>query len=271
MINKPLMAVVRTLPAISSGSLSRQLLLLVVCLLANTSQAQDFNPEQLRQAISGPDREVSDFIRDSVRRPIEVLQFLGVETGMQILDLYAAGGYYTFILSKAVGDAGVVYAQNTTRGRQFVEDRQEITQGQALDAKIRSGNLQNVVQIVAPLRELEIPSGTLDGIMIAQTLHDYYNSNPERALAMLRQMRELLKPGGFIGITDHVGIEGNNNSELHRMAIDQAKAVANEAGFEVNESQLLRVDTDDYSRSIFDPRLNRSTDRFLLKLSKPKL
>lgn len=256
--------------AISRSFLTLPLLILCGCLLASASHAQSFDPQQLRQAISGPDREVSDFIRDPVRRPVEVLTYLGIEPGMKVLDLYAAGGYYTFILSKAVGESGVVYAQNTMRGRQFVEDRQEITQGQALDAKIRKGKLSNVIQITAPLKDLDIPAGSLDGIMLAQTLHDYYNSNPERALTMLIQMREMLKPGGFVGITDHVGIAGKNNKELHRMTVVQAKAIANEAGFEVNESQLLRVNTDDYNRSIFDPRLNRSTDRFLLKLSKPR-
>ena len=32
------------------------------------------------------------------------------------MDVYAAGGYYTFILSKALGPEGVVLAQNTERG-----------------------------------------------------------------------------------------------------------------------------------------------------------
>ncbi|MDP6652729.1 MAG: hypothetical protein QGF90_11590, partial [Gammaproteobacteria bacterium] len=106
--------------------------------------------ESLRRAISGPDREVTDFVRDGVRKPVEVLEFLGIESGMTVLDLYAAGGYYTFILSKAVGPDGVVYAQNTRRGLRFVEDRQNITQGEALDNKILRGNLSNVTQIVRP-------------------------------------------------------------------------------------------------------------------------
>jgi len=54
------------------------------------------------------------------------------------------------------------------------------------------------------------------------------------------------------------------------MEIQQAIDVAEEAGFQVETSELLRSPSDDHSRSIFDPRLNRNTDRFLLKLRKPQ-
>ena len=95
-------------------SLLSTLLLSVTCLILSSSYAID--KQALLRAISGPDREVTDFARDQARKPVEVLDFLGLEEGMTVLDLYAAGGYYTFILSKAVGDQGTVYAQNTPRG-----------------------------------------------------------------------------------------------------------------------------------------------------------
>ena len=208
-------------------------------------------------------------MRDSVRKPIEVLAFAGIDKGMSVLDLYAAGGYYTFILSKAVGDTGTVYAQNTERGLRFVEDRQNRTQGEALKEKIEEGNLKNVTQLIGPTRSLSLEEESLDAVMLAQTLHDSYNSNPDRALNLLQRLKILLKPGGFIVVTDHVGISGSNNREMHRMEITQAIAVAEQAGFSVESSDLLRNLGDDHRRSIFDPRLARNTDRFLLKLTKP--
>ncbi len=224
----------------------------------------------LRRAIAGPDREVTDFARDEARKPVEVLDFLGLEAGMTVLDLYAAGGYYTFILSKAVGSDGVVYAQNTPRGLRFEEDRQNISQGEALNAKIQQGKLSNVTQIVRPLREIALPENSLDMVLVAQTLHDYYNPNPPRALEMLLQIKALVKPGGIVGITDHIGVAGRDNRAMHRMQIQQAVDLAEQAGFIVESSELLRVPADDHSRAIFDPRLNRNTDRFLLKLQKPR-
>ena len=239
----------------------------MLVLLAPTLGALD--KDALRQAISGPDREVTDFMRDQARKPVEVLDFLGIEPGMQVLDLYAAGGYYSFILSRAVGPTGTVYAQNTERGMRFKEDRQEITQGEALMMKIERGRLDNVEVVVAPLRATGIPQGSLDAALIMQTLHDYYNPSNERALQMLLQVKALLKPGGVIGISDHVGLAGNDNRDLHRMEIEDAVAVAERAGFLVERSELLRNPDDDHRRSIFEPRLGRNTDRFLLKLIKP--
>jgi predicted methyltransferase len=87
---------------------------------------------------------------------------------------------------------------------------------------------------------------------------------------MLLQLKALLKPGGVIGITDHIGIAGRDNREMHRMEVQQAIDLAQQAGFVVTSSELLRSRTDDHTRSIFDPRLNRNTDRFLLRLQKPQ-
>ena len=257
---------IRSPVSLSSSFTYSAAFLSILC--ASVCLGQGLDARALEVALSGSDREVTDFARDNARKPVQVLEFLGIQTGMTVLDLYAAGGYYTFILSKAVGENGTVYAQNTERGLRFVENRQNISQGEALNAKIERGDLRNVVQIVRPLREIGLADNSVDLIIVAQTLHDYYNPNPKRAIQMLQQLRLLLKPGGVLGITDHVGVAGADNSDLHRMEIQQAVELAEQAGFEVKASEALRVSTDDHSRSIFDPRLNRSTDRFLLKLTK---
>lgn len=244
-------------------------LLLLSALIVNLP-AQALDKDALRRAISGPDREVVDFARDATRKPVEVLDFLGIEEGMTVLDLYAAGGYYTFILGKAVGESGLVYAQNTPRGLAFEEDRQDISQGEVLAQKIERGGLSNVRPIVARLENIDLPEESLDAALAMQILHDYYNGNPDRALQMLLRIKALLKPGGVLGITDHVGLAEFDNGDLHRMQLQQALDLAQRAGFEVIESDLLRNPDDIYNRSIFDPRLARNTDRFLLKLVKPR-
>ena len=230
---------------------------------------QELDTDALSHALISPSREVTDYLRDETRKPVQTLDFLGLKRGMRVLDLYAAGGYYTFILSKAVGENGCVSAQNTQRGRAFIEDRQAITQGEALDTKIRAGNLSNVRQLIAPTTALGLAPESLDFILLTLTLHDYANPNPERAKALLATLYSLLRSGGILGVSDHIGDTGNNNSALHRMPQEQAVALAQDAGFEVTTSDLLSVHTDDHSRSIFDPGLARNTDRFLLRLQKP--
>lgn len=245
------------------------LICLPVLLCTQTAAGAELDGDALRRALSAADRDVNDFVRDQARKPVEVLSWLGLEPGMTVMDLYAAGGYYTFILARAVGPEGHVYAQNTPRGLAFEEDRQDISQGEVLRRKLERGNITNVSHLIARIEDLDLAPESLDAVLIAQVLHDFYNPDPQRALAMLERIYTLLKPGGLVGITDHVGLPGNNNRELHRMEIQQAIAVAEAAGFIVEQSDLLRNPHDDHRRSIFDPRLNRNTDRFLLRLQKP--
>jgi predicted methyltransferase len=242
----------------------------VLGLLVLSSSVTALDKEALRRALSGPDRDVSDYVRDESRKPVETLDFLGIEPGMQVLDVYAAGGYFTFVLAKAVGPEGRVFAQNTPRGLRFEEDRQEITQGDALEAKIQRGKLGNVTHLVQRLDALDIAPASLDAVLIAQILHDYYNGSPDRALQMLVQVKALLKPGGIVGVIDHVGLEGRENERFHRMQKNQAIAIAEQAGFTVvGDSDLLHNPLDRHVRSIFDPMLGRATDQFLLKLQAP--
>jgi len=224
----------------------------------------------LAEALRAPERDLSDRLRDPVRKPIDVLEFLGVDTGMHVLDVYAAGGYYTLILSKAVGLTGRVYAQNTPRGLRYEEDRSEVTQGEVLEAKIAANNLINVVRVDRPVTDMALPPGSLDVVLVSQIFHDYYNSNPRRAQAVLNEIITALKPGGVLGMIDHVGVDEQNNRRLHRMQKADAIATAQRAGFVLDaESDLLANPNDNYRRSIFDPMLNRGTDQFLLRLKKP--
>ena len=92
------------------------------------------------------------------------------------MDVYAAGGYYTFILSKALGPEGAVLAQNTERGLRFKEDRHEITQGEALKSKILEGNLTNVTQLIGNVTALDLSEDSLDAALLMLSLHDSYNN-----------------------------------------------------------------------------------------------
>ena len=66
----------------------------------------------LAEELDASGRSDEDKAKDEARRPGEVLAFLGVEPGMTVMDLLASGGWYTEVLSVAVGPEGAVYAQN---------------------------------------------------------------------------------------------------------------------------------------------------------------
>ncbi|MDX1492257.1 MAG: methyltransferase domain-containing protein [Pseudohongiellaceae bacterium] len=242
----------------------------ILIALSLSLSAHALDEEALREALKDPSREVSDRIRDEASKPVEVLTFFGVQQGMTVLDVYAAEGYFTYILSKAVGEDGIVYAQTPRSSGGSQDGRADMTQAQALDTKIATSKLSNVVRLQQSIHQLEIPPESLDFILLSQIFHDYYNGSPARAQQLLHSLEGLLKPGGIIGVIDHAGDEGANNVRMHRIQEADALAAFREAGFIIEaQSELLRNPRDRHRRSIFDPSLNRNTDQFIFRAKKP--
>src|SRR5947207_923441 len=69
--------------------------------------------EPIKAAIAAPDRADADRALDAGRKPGEVFTFFKIAPGQHIGELFSGGGYSTELLARIVGDAGVVYAQNT--------------------------------------------------------------------------------------------------------------------------------------------------------------
>lgn len=245
-------------------------LLVVAALLLPGPLAWSLDREALEAALAAPERDIAERLRDRVRKPVDVLEFLGIESGMQALDVYAAEGYYTYILSKAVGPAGRVFAQNSPSGYSYEEQGNGTSPADTLARRIETQGLGNVEPLSRQALDLGLPPASLDFVLLSQILHDYYNGSPLRALAILQSLFSVLKPGAVLGVIDHAGDAGQNNARMHRMPLEDAVRVLEEAGFRVEaQSPLLANPQDNHRRSIFDPQLNRQSDQFLLRARKP--
>jgi predicted methyltransferase len=66
-------------------------------------------PSYITAAVADAGRPAADKERDGARKPAEMLAFAGVMPGDKIIEAIPGGGYYSRILSKAVGDQGHVY------------------------------------------------------------------------------------------------------------------------------------------------------------------
>ncbi len=221
----------------------------------------------LAQRLAGGDRAEADKQRDPGRKPADVVAFLGVEPGSTVVDLIAAGGYYTEVLSLAVQGGGTVYAQNPPRVLQFRDGAND----KAMTKRLEGDRLPNVQRLDLDLSEVKLAPGTVDFAITALNFHDIYNgSGSAEAQAFLAHVSKLLKPGGVLGVIDHSGSAGNDNAKLHRIEEQKVREAGKQAGFEVVEgSDLLRNPADDLSTGVFDPAIRGHTDRFLLKFRKP--
>lgn len=227
--------------------------LFALCLLA-TNSVQALDIAALERAMANPDRPAEDKARDASRRAPQVLDFLGLEAGMTALDINASAGWYTEVLSYAVGPNGKVYMQNRAGGRS------------ADAAAARAARLSNVEQ----WDDMgTLPANSIDFAITALNFHDFHNSNPQGAQDILGQVMAALKSGGILGVIDHEGTPGADNVALHRIAYDEAVKAITSAGYAlVGSSEVLSNTDDDHSVGPFDPALGRDTDRIVLKFIK---
>ena len=213
-------------------------------------------------------RPEADTVRDSGRKPIKVLQFLGLQEGAVVMDVMASSGYYTEVLAHAVGSRGTVYAQNPPMMLKYRDGFYD----KAMTQRLKGGRLANVARLDRDMTDLGIPSGSVDLAITALNFHDIYNSSGEAAaLQFMSQVYGTLKPGGVFGVIDHVGNPDGDNNRLHRMDEAVMRGLIARSEFQLDESgDFLRNANDDHSGGVFAPDLRGNTDRFLFRLRKPK-
>jgi predicted methyltransferase len=234
---------------------------LLAASLTFTAHAQSEQETRMRAALAAPDRAEENRVRDAARRPVQVIQFVGIQTGMTVLDVIAAGGWYTEVLSAAVGPSGQVIAHNPA----FFISREGFLEAE----RERHARLGNVRALHGDIADGGI-NGTVDAAISALNLHDTYNGQGEdAAVALVRQIFDALKPGGVFGLIDHRGDAGQDNQAFHRMQVSQARDVLTRAGFVVEAESEILANPADSRRNIRDPELERNTDRFLLRARKP--
>jgi predicted methyltransferase len=74
-----------------------------------TTSAQSAVPSNIVNAVADQNRPDEDRQRDADRKPAEVLTFVGIKNGEKVADFIPGTGYFSRILSSAVGPQGHVY------------------------------------------------------------------------------------------------------------------------------------------------------------------
>jgi predicted methyltransferase len=235
--------------------------------LAATSSAV---PAYLAAAIANPNRPAEDVARDADRKPAETLLFAGVAPGQQIAELLPGGGYFTRIMSKAVGPSGHIYALVPAPRPEDPPNTPDFSA--RVKAIAADPAYANVTVVVLPFGELKTPV-PVDLVWTSQNYHDLHNF-PGLDLAVFNQLvLEALKPGGTYLILDHATATGAGSSQtatLHRIDPQTVKTEVLAAGFVYDgQSDVLRNPHDPHTAKVFDPAIRGKTDQFILKFKKP--
>lgn len=216
------------------------------------------------EAVTDPGRPEADTIRDANRKPAEIVAFAGVEPGDVIAELSPGGGYYTRILSRAVGPDGHVYA--------LVNAALAQTPGRLDAINALAAALGNVTVVPVTFTDftLERP---VDLVWTTENYHDWHNGPTANIAGLNASVFKALKPGGIYFVEDHAALEGAGpeaTSALHRMDPALAREEVTAAGFVLEaQSDLLANPDDPKTVAVREGSVQGRTERFDYRFRKP--
>jgi predicted methyltransferase len=230
-------------------------------------------PANVTAAVANTADRTPDNVKlDESRKPAQLLRFLGLRQGMQVLDIFGANKYWAEITAPAVGPKGHVTVWQAT---QFLTPERQ----KAFDEfAARQGN---VSLISSPFEAPNLPRKSFDFALINLDYHDVYWENAERKVvkmdpdAWLKTLYAAMKPGAIVGVVDHIANPNTDTratvDKLHRIDPAVIRRDFRRAGFQlVATSNMLRNPKDDHSLLVFDPKIRGMTDRAVFKFRKPR-
>ncbi len=244
-------------------------------LAASLAQAQ-FNREPLspvgqkiQQAMHSDARTDAEKARDSNRKPIQTLEFFGLQDNMRVVELVPEGGWYTKILAPVLAEKGHLYLAIGTRQLDtLLEDHPDMSKAEVLPLD-GVHFAPTAVRSIFELGELSLGVTDIDLVLTFRNLHNF---DAPSQLHIHQAAFAALKPGGYYGVIDHTRRHNAPFTvELWRRldpvtVIQQIQA----AGFDLADSSDLHYRADDELR--YDTRrksVNGNSDRFMLLFRKP--
>lgn len=125
-------------------------------------------------------------VRDKHHQPDKVMDTVGVKPGMVIGEVGAGHGYFTFHLSRRVGDSGKIYA-NDISARALASIRR----------KCEAEGISNIETIVGEVEDPLLPDDELDMVFIVNAFHDL-----AEPVKLLNNIVPSLKSGAPVVIID---------------------------------------------------------------------
>ena len=142
------------------------------------------------------------------------MDVLGIKPGTNVADVGAGSGWFTVRAARRVAKEDTVYAVEINR--RYVRH---------ISNRAKKEKLPNVRTILGKPNDPLLPPRSVDAVLLLKTYHEV-----AKPVALLRKLREAMRPGARLGIIDKNGIGTD-----HGLNADVVIKEATEAGFAVVE------------------------------------
>ncbi len=245
----------------------RILIVALVLSVALPAVAGDIE-DKVGAAMAAESRPAADRERDRNRRPLQTLQFFGLEDDMRVLELLPGGGWYTRILAPVLAENGKLYvAMGTGRIQESLLDEPGFENVEVLET---TANVRR--EPGARYYTTDDFSFGVRNLDMVLTFRNVHNFDAEGRSRMHQAAFDALRKGGVYGIVDHTRRHMEGETPENRRRIDPVLVIkeAQAAGFEfVDYSDLHYRADDELEYEVGRRSVTGNTDRFTFLFRKP--
>ena len=143
-----------------------------------------YQTEQQRKVVANG---LADPARDEKQKPGELVRAMGLQPGMTVADVGTGIGYMLPFLSRRVGPAGHVIAEDIFDD--FLDSAKQAAENQ---------KLENVTFVKGTETDPKLPEGEVDVVLALDVYHHF--DYPDKMLAAIHKS---LKPGGKLVVVEY--------------------------------------------------------------------
>jgi predicted methyltransferase len=222
----------------------------------------------IERALASDIRTPEERARDArERKPVQTLEFFGLQPDMNVVELFPGAGWYTKVLGPVLADRGKLHVAFGTRTVAGQLAAWHLDKVDVVEAKLESKPTDQTG--IFSLTEADMPVRNADMVL---TFRNYHNFSADTRGLLNAAVFRSLRPGGIYGIVDHTRRHNEPTSPETWRRSDPVQVIkeVEAAGFQFVDYSNLHYRPDDELR--FDSQresLGGYSDRFTLKFRKP--
>ncbi|MEY4514687.1 MAG: hypothetical protein RLZZ450_6809 [Pseudomonadota bacterium] len=203
--------------------------------------------DPLAAALASPTRKPENVKRDGYRHPRETLTFFGVRPGLNVIELWPGGGWYTEVLAPLLHEQGTLSVVVPT-GKYLQPYKDFIASLPTVYDRVQ------VIEVTPPALAFG-PDGAADVVLTFRNVHGWVSGG--YAKQVHEAAFKALKPGGVFGVVEHRAKPGSSPEESAKTGYvsEEAEiALATAAGFVLEEKSEINAnpkDTKDYANGVW--------------------